>query len=408
MSHSLNGIEYYPSIYALDDEDNPESKKYDAGICSRRDVILFRIMENKITVAVGLSGGVDSSLAAALLKESGYNVIGLTMKIWKGAYKVQEGLKHACFGPGEEEDIAACERLCASLGIAYEVFDLSEEYESHVIEYFKAEYRAGRTPNPCVICNRELKFGFLIDRARQSGLKFDFFATGHYARKETVEGVTYLKTARDLGKDQSYFLYGLDSALLSSIMFPLGDLTKDRVRELARAAGLEVAEKRESQDFVAGGDYAPLFEGGEPSPGDIVDSKGAVLGRHRGLPFYTIGQRRGIGISTGTEPLYVTGLDAKNNRVIVGPNNGLFSKGLASGDFRFQNPADRGRVISGFARIRQNHKPVACEVSPINGGVLIEFTTAQRAVAPGQSAVVYTDAGLVLGGGIIDRAIPAD
>ncbi len=365
-------------------------------------------MEKKVTIAVGLSGGVDSSLAAVLLKESGYSVIGLTMKIWKGAYKVQEGLKHACFGPGEEEDIASCERLCSSLGIEYRVFDLSEEYESHVIDYFKREYSAGRTPNPCVICNRELKFGFLIDRARQSGLEFDYFATGHYARKELVDGITYLKTALDVTKDQTYFLYGLDSTLLASIAFPLGDLTKEKVRELARAAGLEVAEKRESQDFVAGGDYTPLFEGSDPAPGDIVDAKGAVLGRHRGLPFYTIGQRRGIGISTGTDPLYVTGLDAKNNRVIVGPNNGLFSRGLFSADFRHQNPADKGRTISGLARIRQNHKPVACEVRPVENGVTIEFDSAQRAVAPGQSAVVYSSSGLVLGGGIIDRAIPAD
>lgn len=386
----------------------PKAPKYGAGTCARHDVILISIMEKKTTVAVGLSGGVDSSLAAAILKESDYDVVGLTMKIWKGAYKVQEGLKHACFGPGEEEDIAACERLCSSLGIPYHVFDLSEEYESHVIDYFKSEYKAGRTPNPCVICNRELKFGFLIDRARKSGLEFDFFATGHYARKETIGGVTYLKAALDLSKDQTYFLYGLDSGLLSSILFPLGDLRKERVRELARAAGLEVADKKESQDFVAGGDYAPLFEGSEPAPGDIVDSKGRILGRHRGLPYYTIGQRRGIGISSGTDPLYVTGLDAKNNKVIVGPSNGLFSKGLVSSDFRHQNPADAGQVISGFARIRQNHRPVPCKVLPEPSGVAIEFDTAQRAVAPGQSAVIYSDTGLVLGGGIIDRAIAAD
>ncbi len=365
-------------------------------------------MEKNVTIAVGLSGGVDSSLAAFLLKESGYTVIGLTMKIWKGAYKVQEGLKHACFGPGEEEDIASCERLCSSLGIDYKVFDLSDEYETHVIDYFKREYSAGRTPNPCVICNRELKFGFLIDRARQSGLEFDYFATGHYARKDVIDGITYLKTALDGTKDQTYFLYGLDSALLASITFPLGDLTKDKVRELARAAGLEVAEKRESQDFVAGGDYAPLFEGSEPAPGDIVDAHGAILGRHRGLPFYTIGQRRGIGISMGTDPLYVTGLDAKNNRVIVGPNNGLFSKGLQSADFRWQNPAEKGLLISGFARIRQNHKPVACQAKASDSGAYVEFDAAQRAVAPGQSVVIYSATGLVLGGGIIDKAIAAD
>ena len=144
------------------------------------------------------------------------------MKIWKGAYKIQEDLKHACFGPGEEEDIAACERLCARLDIPYHVIDLSEEYERFVIEYFRKEYLVGRTPNPCIICNREIKFGFLIERAHQAGLEFDYFATGHYVRKATIDGITYLKTARDAGKDQSYFLYGLDSERLSHIMFPLG------------------------------------------------------------------------------------------------------------------------------------------------------------------------------------------
>lgn len=361
-------------------------------------------MDNKATVAVGLSGGVDSSLAAAILKESGYNVIGLTMKIWRGAYKIQEGLKHACFGPGEEEDIAACERLSAKLGIEYRVIDLSEEYEHFVIEYFKKEYLEGRTPNPCIVCNRELKFGFLVDRARSAGLVFDFFATGHYARKETRGGITFLKQAKDGAKDQSYFLYGLDSARLATILFPLGEMTKEEVRSLARLHGLEVAEKPESQDFVAGGDYAPLFENPAPVAGDIVDAKGAVLGTHRGLPFYTIGQRRGIGVNAGTTPLYVLALDAKNNRIIVGPNTGLFSSGLISRNFRFQDAKMGAGAVQGLAKIRQNHKSVACSLSMSDGGAKIEFEVAQRAVAPGQSVVLYSEEGLVVGGGIIDSA----
>jgi len=300
-------------------------------------------MNKDITVAVGLSGGVDSSLAAYLLKEKGYKVIGLTMKIWKGAYNIQEDLKHACFGPGEEEDIAACERLCGRIGIPYHVIDLSAEYERYVIDYFRREYLAGRTPNPCIICNRELKFGFLIDRAKQAGLDFDMFATGHYVRTISRDGTTYLRTARDMAKDQSYFLYGLDSSRLSHIIFPLGEMTKEETRAAARAYGLEVADKPESQDFVGGGDYAPLFEHDSPQPGDIVDLKGNVLGRHRGLPFYTIGQRRGLGISIGTEPLYVLALDASKNHVIVGQGKGLFSSGLLSHSFRLQNPQMYGR-----------------------------------------------------------------
>lgn len=360
------------------------------------------------TVAVGLSGGVDSSLAAAILVDEGYTVIGLTMKIWRGAYKIQEGLKHACYGPGEEEDIEACRKLADSLGIEYRVIDLSEEYEARVIEYFKAEYRAGRTPNPCVVCNRELKFGFLADRAKASGIEFDYFATGHYARKETRDGVTFLKKAADESKDQSYFLYGLDSQRLETILFPLGEMTKPQVRERARRHSLEVADKPESQDFIAGGDYAPLFEDREPEPGDMVDTQGKVLGRHRGLPYYTVGQRRGLGISLGPEPLYVIALDSSKNRVVLGPNTGLFSEGLASANFRFQDPCLTGSHFdfsAGItAKIRQNHKPVAASVRS-GETTEVRFAIPQRAIAPGQSVVLYSPEGLVLGGGVIDRAL---
>jgi tRNA-specific 2-thiouridylase len=361
-------------------------------------------MNSDVTVAVGLSGGVDSALAAALLVDSGYKVVGLTMKIWRGAYKIQEGLKHACFGPGEEEDIEACSRLASALGIGYRVVDLSVEYEARVVEYFKAEYRAGRTPNPCVVCNRDLKFGFLIDKAHEAGVDFDYFATGHYARKSVVDGISYVKRAADQAKDQSYFLYSLDSARLERILFPLGEMTKDEVRKLAREHGLEAADKAESQDFVAGGDYAPLFDGSEPEEGDIVDRCGKILGRHRGLPFYTIGQRRGIGVSSGPEPLYVLALDKATNRVVVGPNQGLFSEGLRCDFFRFQSPVAVSEFPA-FAKIRQNHKPVACRVRPLGSGAVLAFATAQRAVAPGQSAVIYSEDGLVLGGGVIDEAL---
>ena len=363
-------------------------------------------MNKDTTIAVGLSGGVDSSLSACLLKEQGYNVIGLTMKIWKGAYKIQENLKHSCFGPSEQEDIEACQRLCTSLGIPYYVIDLADEYELYVLEYFRSEYLAGRTPNPCIVCNRDLKFGFLIDRARQSGLSFDMFATGHYARKSTINGITYIRVARDIDKDQSYFLYGLDSARLSHIIFPLGEMTKKETRQAAHIYGLEAAEKSESQDFVGGGSYAPLFENKEPLPGDIVDLKGNVIGRHRGLPFYTIGQRRGIGISLGTEPVYVLGLDAERNRVIVGSGNGLFSSGLIARSFRLQNPESVGERIACKVKIRQNHKPAEATAEfDKAGSARIEFIIPQRAVAPGQSAVLYSEEGLVLGGGIIEKAL---
>jgi tRNA-specific 2-thiouridylase len=364
-------------------------------------------------VAVGLSGGVDSAVAAALLSKAGYEVIGITMKIWSGRIAVQEGAKHACYGPGEEEDIAASERLAALLGIEYRVFDLADRYEERVIEYFREEYLKGRTPNPCVVCNRELKFGFLVDKARETGLDFDYFATGHYARIEERDGVRYLRRAVCEAKDQTYFLYSLDSERLGRVMFPLGSLSKDEVRAKARELGLEVADKPESQDFIAGGDYAPIFADAAPEPGDFVDEGGKVIGRHRGLPFYTVGQRRGLGISTGPDPLYVLRLEADTNRVVLGAGKGLFADAVELSSFRLQDPAMAASSFRAGAKIRQNHRPAPSlvEAAAASGGAgscLVRFDTPQRAAAPGQSLVLYSDEGLVLGGGIIERAVNMD
>jgi tRNA-specific 2-thiouridylase len=364
-------------------------------------------MGTKLKVAVGLSGGVDSSVAAAMLVEAGHEVVGITMRIWSGKLAIREGAKHACYGPGEEEDIASSERLAARLGIRYRVLDLVSQYEERVVEYFRREYLAGRTPNPCVVCNKELKFGFLVDAAREAGLDFDHFATGHYVRIAERGGLRFLRRAAFEAKDQSYFLYALDSERLATVLFPLGELTKDEVRAKARSLGLEVADKPESQDFVAGGDYAPLFADRPPEPGDFVDVSGRVLGRHRGLPYYTIGQRRGLGISLGPEPLYVLRLEADTNRVVLGDGTGLFADGARVGDFRLQDPR-MGEAPDGFpalAKIRQNHKPSPCRVLMDTGNrAIVEFGTAQRAVAPGQSLVLYDGEGLVLGGGIIEGA----
>lgn len=366
-------------------------------------------MDTKLRVAVGLSGGVDSAVAAAILREQGHSVIGITMKIWSDSLglAIKEGGKHACFGPGEEEDIAACERLAAKLGIEYRVLDLSKEYEARVLDYFRREYRSGRTPNPCVVCNRELKFGFLVDGAHALGLGFDYFATGHYARIEEREGVRFLRRAVYEPKDQSYFLYSLDSERLSRILFPLGGLSKEEVRAKARELGLEVADKPESQDFVAGGDYAPLFADRPPEPGDFVDESGKVIGRHRGLPFYTIGQRRGLGLSLGPEPLYVIRLEPETNRVVLGDGAGLFAETVELSAFRLQDPRmGESGPLAAFGKIRQNHRPAACSLSlgPGEGRASVTFETAQRAAAPGQSLVLYSGEGLVLGGGIIESA----
>jgi tRNA-uridine 2-sulfurtransferase len=373
-------------------------------------------MSHKRKVAVGLSGGVDSAVAAALLLEQGFEVLGITMKIWSGAISVPEGAKQACYGPDEAEDVAACEKLCASLGIRYLAIDLTKEYEAVVLDYFRREYRAGRTPNPCVICNSELKFGFLIEKAQALGLDFELFATGHYARiSEDTRGYPRLRTALDAAKDQSYFLYRLGPELLSHVLFPLGGLAKPQVRDFARRLGLEAAEKPESQDFIAGGDYSPLFAAMPPEAGDIVDGEGRVLGRHRGLPYYTIGQRRGLGIGAGAatggdlvgdaEALYVIALDPVKNRVIVGSNLGLFADGLIASDFRLYAPDSGAFPWRGFAKIRRNHRPVACSFAPGEAGACtLRFDESQRALAPGQSVVVYDEEGFVQGGGIIESA----
>ncbi len=363
-------------------------------------------MGSKTRVAVGLSGGVDSSVAAALLVESGYEVLGLTMRIWSGSVRIRESARQACYGPGEEEDVAACEALCASLGIEYRAIDLSREYEDRVLEYFKREYRLGRTPNPCIVCNRELKFGFLLERARELGLDFELFATGHYARIEERGGARRLRVAAQAAKDQSYFLYRLGPETLSMTRFPLGELSKDEVRAIARRLGLEAADKPESQDFIAGGDYSPLFADSPPEPGDIVDESGRVLGAHRGLPYYTIGQRRGLGVSVGPEPLYVLRLDGEANRVIVGPGKGLFAEGLEAEELYLPDEGMRAAPFRALAKIRQNHKPIGCLVGPTGAGCRVDFDLPQRAVAPGQSLVLYDEEGFVLGGGVIDRALP--
>jgi tRNA-specific 2-thiouridylase len=384
--------------------------------------------------AVGLSGGVDSAVAAALLAEQGYEVVGITMKIWSGAIALPEGSKQACYGPDEAEDVAACKKLSKKLGIDYRSIDLTKEYETKVIDYFRCEYRAGRTPNPCIVCNSELKFGFLIERAQALGLEFDFFATGHYARVAfDARGRARLRAALDPAKDQSYFLYRLGPETLGRVLFPLGELRKAEVRGIARRLGLELADKPESQDFVAGGDYSPLFADRPPEIGDIVDSEGRILGRHRGLPYYTIGQRRGLGIGASpdgggeAEALYVLALDPERNRVIVGPNRGLFAEGLLASDFRFYGPVGlagtelatgaSGTELAaagtapresyrGLAKIRQNHRAVPCSFEPgKDGACLLRFDEAQRALAPGQSVVVYDEEGLVLGGGIIETAL---
>lgn len=284
-------------------------------------------------IAVGLSGGVDSSVAAALLIEQGHEVTGVTMKHAQGnLYKSMPGVT-AYFGGDEEEEIREAEAVAEKLGIPFLVIDLTKEYEEIVLDYFREEYLAGRTPNPCVRCNQQIKFTLLMDRCMEK-IPFDAFATGHYARVEEDEetGRMLLKQAAYRRKDQSYFLSQLSQDQLRKVIFPLGHLTKEEVRAAAASYGLPTADKEESQDFFAG-DYRELFPE-KPQPGSIVDMEGKILGRHSGIISYTIGQRRGLGISA-PEPLYVIRIDAEQNEVVVGPKKALLKRSLTADQFNW-------------------------------------------------------------------------
>jgi tRNA-specific 2-thiouridylase len=356
-------------------------------------------------VAVGLSGGVDSSVAAVLLKEQGYDVVGLTMEIFDGSVAVKESRKHACYGPGEKEDVEAAARFCRNLGIPHHVIDLKEEYRTHVIDYFRTEYLAGKTPNPCIACNRKVKFSFLVEKARKAGVYFDLFATGHYARIEKPADRFLLKKAKDLTKDQSYFLYALTPEQLSHVLFPLGGYTKQQIRDMACSLRLPTAERPESQDFIAGGDYSALFKKEELKEGDIVDERGNILGRHRGIIYYTVGQRRGLGIAKG-RPLYVVEIDVKNNRIRVGGREALFSTGLIATDLNLLTVERLDRPYSTKAKIRFNHQEADATVTPFQSDkARILFGTPQMSVTPGQSVVLYSPGDTVFGGGVIEEPL---
>lgn len=358
----------------------------------------------KTKIAVGLSGGVDSSVAAALLLEQGYEVIGIIMKIFDGSVGVEESGKHACYGPGEEEDVEAAAAVCHTLGIPFHVIDLKKEYRIHVLEYFKSEYLAGRTPNPCIVCNHKLKFGFFLEKAKKIGLDFKMFATGHYAQIAKSEERFLLKKALDLSKDQTYFLYALSQKQISQTIFPLGAYTKQQVRQIAGSLGLETAIRPESQDFIAGGDYSPLFNREEIEEGDIVDEKGNIVGKHRGIVHYTVGQRKGLGIASGS-PLYVIRIDAPDNRIIVSDRKNLFSEGLIAKDLNLIAVKTLDLPHDVQVKIRINHNAADATLFPHEKGkARLLFKEPQMALTPGQSAVFYSG-DTVLGGGVIEKAL---
>lgn len=352
-------------------------------------------------ILVGLSGGVDSSVAALILKQQGHEVIGATMSIWgKDGMATKAGHKNACYGPDEKEDIEEARRIAAQIGIPYHVFNCVEQYEKIVLDNFKSEYLQGRTPNPCVWCNALVKFGVLPHLAKENGIEFDKFATGHYARVEESGGRFLLKRGVVENKDQSYFLYRLKQEQLKNIILPLGGYSKEDIRKIAKENGLNVAEKPDSQDFYDG-DYNELL-GVKEVEGNIVDTDGKVLGKHKGIWNFTIGQRKGIGISA-SEPLYVLSLKKDTNEVVVGPVDKTFKKSLTAVNVNWISIENLTEPRKAQAKIRSTQKPVNVILTPCDeNSVAVEFEDYQKSIAVGQSAVFY-DGDLVLGGGVIDK-----
>ncbi len=391
-------------------------------------------------ILVGMSGGVDSSVAALLLKKEGYAVTGVFMNV-RGdtAHPVNASLKSACCGH-EGKDLEDAQKIAGILGIKLHIIDLSKEYGKTVLKYFTGEYTAGRTPNPCVICNRFLKFGILRDRAEKAaGATFDYFATGHYVRAEYDKTLRrhVLKKGADPEKDQSYFLFLLTQEQISHTLFPLGRHTKKQVRALAKEYGLPVSDKEESQDFACG-DRLFLFEGacGE---GPVIDQDGRVLGRHKGIFNYTIGQRKGMGIAA-KHPLYVTGIDKKTNSITVGEKKDVYGKELIAGDVNLVGIDSISKPLKVYAKIRYKHPAAPATVEPFDakqppqpapsppgekekettkfplpfgerdrvrgekGKILVRFEKPQWAITPGQAVVFYRK-NLLLGGGFIKKRL---
>lgn len=355
-------------------------------------------------VVVAMSGGVDSSLAAALVAEAGHEAIGVTLRLMP---KLDTGFG-CCGSPRDIDDAKA---VCERLGIPHYTLDLAQLFERTVISNFVSEVAASRTPNPCVECNRSVKFGYLSALAQ--AWDADAVATGHYARVE--HGRLY--QAVDRSKDQTYFLYSLAARELGRVLFPVGALTKSEVRRRAKGLGLATAEKPESQEicFVPGRDYRAFVEARAGSdavgrPGDVRDAAGRALGRHDGLGRYTIGQRRGLPVGRRpggpeAEPLYVIGLEPATNTLVVGPDRETYRPGLVVGRVSWTGPAPAGE-LDASVRIRHRHEPAPARLAVLEDGrVRVEFHAPQRAVAPGQAAVFYRG-DVVLGGGTIEAALP--
>ena len=350
--------------------------------------------KKNMKIAVGLSGGVDSSVVAYLLKEEGHEVIGIRMSLFSGKENT------------EEDD---AREVARHLGIDFFSIDMEKEYHDHVIQYMKDEYSIGRTPNPCIICNRFIKFGLFLDKVLQSGHDFDMFATGHYAIIEKDEDSSrfLLKKGSNTKKDQAYFLSMLTQEQLSKILFPLGRMNKPAVKKIAEKVGLFTAQKKESQDLCTG-DYRDFIDSKGHS-GSFIDKSGKILGKHQGIENYTIGQRRGLGLSSPGEPYYVIALDAADNNVIIGYNRDLLSDTMIVGSINWGAVLNPALPINVQVKIRYRDDGIDGVISEKleNGNFLVSFSKDRRAITPGQLAVFYQE-NTVLGAAFIESSKHSD
>lgn len=355
----------------------------------------------KKKVVVGMSGGVDSSVAAYLLKEQGYEVIGVTMQIWQEESVQEQEENGGCCGLSAVDD---ARRVADHLGIRYYVMNFRDDFQKNVIDYFVKEYQQGKTPNPCIACNRYVKWESLLQRSLEIGA--DYIATGHYARIDKLLNGRYaIRKSVTAAKDQTYALYNLTQDQLAHTLMPVGEYEKDQIRRIADEAGLPVAHKPDSQEicFVPDGDYASFIEretGETIAAGNFVDVHGNVLGRHKGITHYTIGQRKGLGLAMG-HPVFVTEIRPETNEVVIGENEDIFHRTLRADRLNFMSVPSFEGEIRAMAKIRYNHKGDDCVLRMVDTDTVeVVFDKPQRAATPGQ-AVVFYDGDYVMGGGTI-------